>query len=38
MTDKGSISFSQVKHEVAERKGVNLKHATTKDAQTIGII
>ena len=38
ITDKGSVSVSQVIHEVAEILGVNLKHATTKHAQTIGVL
>ena len=33
-TDKGSVFVSQVIHEVAEILGINLKHATTKHAQT----
>ena len=37
MTDKGSVFVSQVIHEVAEILGINLKHATTKHAQTIGV-
>ena len=36
LTDKGSVFVSQVIHEVAEILGINLKHATTKCAQTIG--
>ena len=36
ITDKGSVFVSQVIHEVAEMLGINLKHATTKHAQTIG--
>ena len=35
--DKGSVFVSQVIHEVAEILGINLKHATTKHAQTIGV-
>ena len=35
--DKGSVLVSQVIHEVAETLGINLKHATTKHAQTIGV-
>ena len=38
ITDKGSVFVSQVKHEVAEILGINLKHATTKYAQTIGVL
>ena len=38
ITDKGSVSVSQVIHEVAEILGINLKHATTKHAQTIGVL
>ena len=37
-TEKGSVFISQVIHEVAEKLGINLKHATTKDAQTIGLL
>ena len=37
-TDKGSTFISQVIHEVAEIMGINLKHATTKHAQTIGVL
>ena len=33
--DKGSVFVSQIIHEVDEI-GINLKHATTKHAQTIG--
>ena len=36
--DKGSVFVSQVIHKVAERLGINLKHATTKHAQTIGVL
>ena len=36
ITGKGSVFVSQVIHEVAEIFGINLKHATTKHAQTIG--
>ena len=35
--DKGSVFVSQIIHEVAEILGINLKHATTKHAQTIGV-
>ena len=38
ITDKGSVFVSQVIHEVAERLGKYLKHATTKHAQTIGVL
>ena len=38
ITDKGSVSVSQVIHEVADLLGKNLKHATTKHAQTIGVL
>ena len=38
ITDKGSVFGSQVIHEVAETLGINLKHATTKHAQTIGVL
>ena len=38
ITDKGSVFVSQVVHEVAEILGRNLKHATTKHAQTIGVL
>ena len=38
ITDKGSVFVSQVKHEVAEILGINLKHATTKHAQTIDVL
>ena len=38
ITDKGSVFLSQFKHEVAEILGINLKHATTKHAQTIGVL
>ena len=38
ITDKGSVFVSQVTHEVAEILGKNLKHATTKHAQTIGVL
>ena len=38
ITDKGSVFFSQVIHEVAEILGINLKHATRKHAQTIGVL
>ena len=40
ITDKGSVFVSQVVHEdeVAEILGIILKHATTKHAQTIGVL
>ena len=38
ITDRGSVFVSQVIHEVAEILGINLKHATTKHAQTIGVL
>ena len=38
ITDKGSVFVSQVIYEVAEILGINLKHATTKHAQTIGVL
>ena len=38
ITDKGSVFVSQVIHEVTEILGINLKHATTKHAQTIGVL
>ena len=38
ITDQGSVFVSQVIHEVAEILGMNLKHATTKHAQTIGVL
>ena len=38
ITDKGSVFVSQVIHEVAEILGIYLKHATTKRAQTIGVL
>ena len=38
VTDKGNVFVSQVIHEVAEKLGINLKHATTRHAQTIGVL
>ena len=38
ITDKGSVFVSPVIHEVADIMGINLKHATTKHAQTIGVL
>ena len=35
---KGSVFLSEVTQEVAEILGINLKHATTKHAQTIGVL
>ena len=32
ITDRGSVSVSQVIREVVEYLGINLKHATTKEA------
>ena len=37
-TDKGSVFVSQVTDEVAEILGINMKHLTTKHAQTIGVL
>ena len=37
LTHKGSVFVLQVTHEVAEILGVSLKHATTKQAQPIGV-
>ena len=37
ITDKRSVLVSQNIHEVAEKLGINLKHAKTKHAQTIGV-
>ena len=37
-THKGSVFVSQIIHEVAEILGINLKNATTKPAQTIGVL
>ena len=36
--EKGSVFLSQVIHEVAEKLGKNLKHATTKHGKTIGVL
>ena len=36
--DKGSVFVSQIIHDVVEKLGVNLKHATTKHVQTTGVI
>ena len=38
ITDKGSVFVSQVINEVAEILGINLKYATTKHPQTIGVL
>ena len=38
ITDKGSVFVSQVIQEVAEILGIDLKHATIKHAQTIGVL
>ena len=38
ITHKGSVFVFQVIHEVAEILGKNLKHATTKHEQTIGVL
>ena len=38
ITDKGSVFVSQVIHEVAEILCMNSKNATTKHAQTIGVL
>ena len=38
ITDKGNVFVCHVIHEVAETLGINLKHATTKHAQTIGVL
>ena len=38
ITDRGSVFVSQVIHEVAEIQSINSKHATTKHAQTIGVL
>ena len=38
ITDEGCVFVSQVIHEVAEILGINLKHATTKHAQTMGVL
>ena len=38
ITEKGSVFVSQVIHEVAEILGITVKHATTKQAQTIGVL
>ena len=38
ITDKGTAFMSHVIKEVAGLPGINLKHATTKHAQTIGLL
>ena len=38
ITEKRSVFVSQNVHEVAEILGINLKHAKTKHAQTIGVL
>ena len=38
ISDKGSIFVSQILAEVAAALGIKLRHATTKHAQTIGIL
>ena len=38
ISDKGSVFMSQVFKEVAEVLGITLQHATTKHAQTIGLL
>ena len=38
ITDKGSLFVSQDILEVAEILGIYLKHATTKHAQTVGVL
>ena len=38
ITDKGSVFIYQVIHEEAEIWGIILKNATTKHAQTIGVL
>ena len=38
ISDKGTAFMSQVKKEVAGVLGITLKHATTKHAQTIGLL
>ena len=37
-TDKGSIFFSQVTHDLAKIFVTNLKHASTKHAQNTGVL
>ena len=38
ITDKGSVLFSNVIHELVDVLGMTLRHATTKNAQTIGVL
>ena len=38
ITEKGSVFVSQVIDEVADILGMNLKHAKTKHAQTVGVL
>ena len=38
VTDKGSVFVAKVIHEVAEILGINLKHASPKHDQTIGVL
>ena len=38
ITDERSVVVCQVIHEVAEILGINLKHATTRHAETIGVL
>jgi len=38
ISDKGSVFMSQVIKQVAEVLGITLQHATTKHAQTIGML
>ena len=38
ITGKRSVFVSHVVHDVAEILGINLKHATTKHAQTIAVL
>ena len=38
ITDEGSVLVSRAIHELAEILGINLKNATTKHAQTTGVL
>ena len=38
VTDKGSVFISQVNSRIAAVLGITLKHASTKHAQTIGVL
>ena len=38
ITDKGSVFASQIIYEVTETLDIKMKHATTKHAQTIGVL